>query len=123
MRITINLTSNNQKFALKQTNSLQNYLAKTCNPNDIQQARTPLNENHAGGLLESILYITLNSATLITVAKALHTWLKTRAAVIEAEKQELTLSIEFDSNKKITLNSKNLENVDSIIEQLKPLIK
>ena len=124
-KIKVIVDSSDSEYSQSQTSLLKKWV----NDEDrddliVTQSRKPLQPNEAGGLLESVLYITLNSAAIVVLAKSLATWFKTRADVANARSKQLKVTVETASGDKITIDTSNAgETEQDIIHALAEVLK
>lgn len=114
--ITLTIDSSDHAFALKQTNFLMKEISGKPEIDSVRQKRLPLNKNHAGGLLETILTVSLSSTAVVTLIETIHVWLKNRAKVIKAERKEIRIVIRTKGGDEITISSSNIDEPEKIAE-------
>ena len=113
MEIKISIVSEDQSFALQQSQSLRTWIE---NDEDLEyvkvkQERSKLKEDEAGGVLLAILQVFVSSA-FEPIAKTIQVWLQERT---KRSAVEFSVELEEPSGKRFKINSKNIGESDKAL--------
>ncbi len=88
----------------------------------INQERTELKDDEAGGMMEATLAVVLGAPAVVQLVKALQTWFTQKGQTKRGE--EITVELEKPDGTKLKVNAKQLNDQSAeLIRELSSLLK
>lgn len=108
----------------KEAKNLKNWLEndEDFDYQKINQERTALKEDEAGGMMEATLAVVLGAPAVVQLVKALQTWFTQKGQTKRGE--EITVELEKPDGTKLKVNAKQLNDQSAeLIRELSSLLK
>lgn len=108
----------------KEAKNLKNWLEndEDLDYQKINQERSPLKKDEAGGAMEATLAVVLGAPAVVQLVKALQTWFNQRGQTKRGE--EISVELEKPDGTKLKVNAKQLNDQSAdLIKELSSILK